>query len=218
MNNDRMNKISDSLKILDEVFNKNKINYRIIGSVLIAALNSKPHRTIEDIDIITDKFGSEKAIEILKKYGYKVNKRKKLGLAWIELIHPKLLGYTFLMVGKFDKDYFSLKLFLFLELRILKDYIRPTKYSLFDTNFTGIPLRSIYEGLKISNLNPKRMLDKKILLSFTKNVMPEGMTLNKAFEILFFGIKIPYLYSIFSYIYNFYGAIRVALGKKYEIW
>ncbi len=210
--------LANSLKILDKVFNKNKINYRVIGSVLIAALNSKPHRMIGDIDIITDKFGSQKVIRILKNYGYKINKRKKLGLSWIELIHKKLLGYTFLMVGDFNKDYFSLKVFPSLELRVLKDYIKPTKYSLMGTNFIGIPLRSIYEGLKISNLNPKRMLDKKIFLNITDNKTPQGMSLNKAFEILFFGIKIPYFYSIFSFLYNLFGAVRVRLGKKYEIW
>ncbi|GEM_PF-2548515 len=210
--------ITNGLKVLDSVFNKQSVNYRVLGSVLVAALIGKPHRMLGDIDVLIDEKDYEKIAYELKAAGYIFNNKKKFGFKWLEAEHDGSLGFTFLLIGKFLDEYFSYKLSHDIELRISSEYLKPTRYSLFGISFVGLPPRSIYEGLKISNLNPKRAMDRKIVInSFGRNV-PNGATLDKSFKVYFRGIQLPYAYIIFSQLYNFYGGIRVLLGKKYEIW
>lgn len=53
--------VTNGLKALDRLFNKQSINYRVLGSVLVAALNGTPHRTLGDIDVLVDKDDYEKS-------------------------------------------------------------------------------------------------------------------------------------------------------------
>lgn len=48
--------------------------------------------------------------------------------------------------------------------------------------------------------------------------MPEGGKYEKSFKVFLFGREIPYLYPLFSWLYNIFGGIRVLLNKKYEVW
>lgn len=210
--------VKGGLLLLDKVFNKQKINYRVLGSLLVAALNGKPHRKLNDIDILLDVNHADKVFQTLKEEGYKIELKRKFGFAWIEAHHPQNLGFTFLLVGKFEDKYFSYKLSKSLQLRISNEYLKPTQYSLFGINFTGIPQRSIYEGLKISSLNPKRTQDKKVVERNFGAFPPDGERFNKAFKIYLFGKEIPGAYAFFSQFYNLYGGLRVRFGKKYEVW
>jgi len=210
--------IKGGLATLDKVFNKEGIGYRIIGSVLVAAINGKPHRTLGDIDVLLDKSNWQQVISDLKREGYQLVKKSKVGFNWFEAHKPNSLGFTFLLIGEFQDDYFEYELNHMLKLRIASSYLSPTKYSLFGYSFTGIPHRSIAEGLKASNLNPKRKLDKQVVASAFKNKIPDEIEFEKAFRIYLYGTEIPYAYPSFSYLYNLYGGLRVIFGKKYEIW
>lgn len=216
-NENHLTEIKKGLLVLDKVFNKQKTSYRVLGSLLVAALNREPHRTLGDIDVLLDKSDMDKVIIAFKQEGYKIIIKKIVGIQWIEAHKPGSLGFTFLMVGTFGQKHFSYKL-KNIELRIINDYLYPTTYSLLGTNFVGIPIRSIYEGLKISNFNPKRKLDSEVIKKDLHGHIPDGKSLQESFKVYLFGIEIPYAYSFFSYIYNLYGGLRVIFGKKYEIW
>ena len=209
--------IKNSLAALDNIFNKEGINYRVVGSVLVAAINEKPHRTLGDIDILLERSNWQLVADNLKREGYQLVKKSKVGFNWFEAHKTNSLGFTFLLIGSFQDDYFEYELNHMLKLRIASSYLSPTKYSIFGYSFTGIPQRSIYEGLKASNLNPKRKLDKQVVASAFKNKIPKGTEFEKAFRIYLYGREIPYAYPSFSYLYNLYGGLRVTFGKKYEI-
>lgn len=98
-------KIKRGLVVLNQVFNRQQINYRVLGSVLVAAINQGPHRQLGDIDVLLD-------------------------------------------INQFQKV----------------------------------------------------------------------KTMAESFTVRIWGIKLPYLYLIFSFLYNLYGGLRVRFGKKYEIW
>lgn len=210
--------IQRGLSVLNKVFNRNNVGYRVLGSVLVASLNEKPHRTLGDIDILVDESDYEKVISNLRAEGYTIETKHKSGFKWIEAHHNGSLGFTFLLIGKFSEDYFSCRLTKNIELRISTKYLKPTKYSLLGISFIGLPLRSIYEGLKISGLNPKRTLDRKVVANYLKGNTPSGETLDHAFKVYLFGVEIPHAYALFSQLYNIYGGLRVLFGKKYEVW
>ena len=210
--------VQEGLGVFDKVFNQSNVEYRVLGSVLVAALNGKPHRTLGDIDVLVDQTEYEKMISNLQTEGYTIETKHKSGFSWTEAHHDGNLGFTFLLIGRFLKDYFSCKLSKNIELRISTRYLEPTKYFLLGISFVGLPLRSIYEGLKISSLNPKRTLDRKVVIDYLKGNIPSGETLDRSFKVYLSGVEIPYAYTLFSQLYNIYGGLRVLLGRKYEIW
>ena len=210
--------VSNGLKVLNKVFGKPKMNYRVLGSILVAALNGTPHRTLGDIDVLVDEIDYKKVISKLRSNGYSIETKHKFGFNWTEAHHEGNLGFTFLLIGKFSKDYFSCKLTKSVELKISASYLKPTEYSLFGISFVGIPYKSIYEGLKISSLNPKRTLDRKVVTKFFKGNIPPGETIARSFKVYIFGMEVPHAYALFSQFYNLYGGLRVLFGKKYEIW
>lgn len=217
---EHLSQVKNGLLVLDRVFNQHKINYRVLGSVLVASLNGMPHRTLGDIDMLIDKKDFEKVTRSLKFEGYKIISKQKLGFHWTEAHKPNSLGFTFLLVGSFKVDYFSYHLSSSIELRISNNYLNSTEYSLLGVKFVGIPISSIQEGLKISNLNPKRKLDNEVVKRAIKinDSSANRDSLKNAFKVYFLGIEIPYAYPLFSQLYNLYGGFRVILGKKYEIW
>ncbi|NQV91248.1 hypothetical protein HQ489_02130 [Candidatus Woesearchaeota archaeon] len=210
-------KIKNSLRLLEN-FKSNKITYRALGSILISALNKETHRKLGDIDIILEINDKEKAFSLLKKLGFKFNNRKAFGFSWTEATHPKYLQLEFLLIGDFTKEYFKCKFGKNVELRITSKYLKSTTYHLYKHNFQGIPLNSIYQGLKASDNKPNRMIDKKVFLKLLKDNVPDGLSVSQAFKIYIFGLKMPYAFPIFSYISDFIGRIRVLFGKKYYLW
>ncbi|MBI2029832.1 hypothetical protein HYT02_05430 [Candidatus Gottesmanbacteria bacterium] len=217
MEEHNLSSIRGSLLVLDRIFNKNTTNYRVVGSLLVAALNGKPHRTLNDIDILLDKSKYDSVISNLESEGYQIVKKQKFGFKWTEADHKINLGFTFLLVGIFENEYFSCNLSQFITLRISNRYLNSTSYKLYGIKFIGIPISSVYEGLKISNLNPKRTLDRKIVEKYFNNKQ-DYEKLDRAFTVFIFGIPFPFLYNLFSFFYNLFGGLRVLFGKKYEVW
>lgn len=208
--------IKNSLKTLKRL-ERFGITYRVLGTILLAAINGSPHRKIGDIDLLLDIDNKKLVFSTLKNEGFKITKLKKFGFSWYETTKSEHIPFTFLLIGRFEKAFFSYYVNSFIELRISKKYIRPYKYSLFNTEFVGIPPRSVWEGIRTSNLNPKRKLDEETFESKFKTI-PRGITLEDGIMIYVFSVRIPKLYKIFSYLYNIYGGVRVIFGKKYEIW
>ncbi|MBI1866524.1 MAG: hypothetical protein HYS02_02030 [Candidatus Staskawiczbacteria bacterium] len=207
--------IGNSLKAITGIFAGCNVNYRVLGSTLLVAHTNKVFRRINDVDVLLDIKAQDCVFEKLKNYGFELEKKTKAGFSWFEAKKNNHLGLTFLLIGEFSKNYFSWRFMKFFELRIKADYLYPTEYNFENTKFIGIPIISAMAGIRQSFLNPKRKLDKAVL--------GEEMTRTKVktynnISIYIFGLKLPYLYDLFSFFYNIYGGIRVVFGQKYEIW
>lgn len=208
-------RISNSLKAITGIFESCNANYRILGSILLVAHTNKIFRHINDVDVLLDIKARNCVFEKLKNYGFEVERKTKAGFSWFEAKKNNHLGLTFLLIGEFSKNYFSWRFMKAFKLRIKADYLRPTRYNFENAKFIGIPISSAIAGIRQSFLNPKRKLDKEIL----------GEEMNKTrvktynnISVYIFGLKLPYLYDLFSFFYNIYGGIRVMFGRKYEIW
>jgi hypothetical protein len=205
--------ITNSLKVITEIFKDCSANYRVVGSVLLVAYTNKIFRRIGDIDILIDKKNKDCIFKKLEENGFTLKKRFWIFFSWIEAHKNQHLGLTFLLVGKFLENYFSWRFMKFFELRMRSDYLKPTEYFFEGSKIIGIPISSVVAGIKQSFLNPKRKLDKKVLGN--KNI--ESSPYNQI-SVYIFGMKGPFLYDVFSFIYNIYGGLRVIFGKKYEMW
>ena len=217
MQTSQENKIRRSLEILGQ-FDISGVNHRVLGSMLIAALNNEPHRKIGDVDVLLDARDKEKVFDILRKNGLTLTQESAYGYEWIEASHPECITFSFLLIGTFHETHFSYSVSKHSELTITSEYLAPHQYQLYGMTFTGIPPKSVYEGVKISSLNPKRKRDKQLLARIFSNDFPKGLSVAQAFRIYIFRIRIPYLYVAFSYLYNLYGGIRVLFGKDYYPW
>lgn len=209
--------IKNSLRAMQQVF-AGIDTYRVIGSILVAAINNKPHRILHDIDLLIDERVYEEVANRFNKLGFMKITKRAPGFIWNEFTKDKCLSFGVLLKGKFNQECFTYKLNKYMTLYISNEYLIPTDYVLFGEKIRGIPLRSIYEGIKISSLNKKRKVDKQIIVDKVGNTLPNGPSLNEAFTIKAFGINIPYLYTVFSHIYNAIGGARLAIGKPYDPW
>ncbi|MCL5666427.1 MAG: hypothetical protein M1383_01510 [Patescibacteria group bacterium] len=207
--------LANSVNLATTVFNACQVEYRILGSVLIVSHTGKLFRRIGDLDILLDESKKACVFGKLKEMGVELVARRWLNFSWTETRKDGYLGLTFLLVGKFNKEYFSYRFLKVCELRINADYLTPTTYCFHGINFIGIPISSAVAGIRKSLLNPKRKLDQEVLgEDFTKS---KTRTYN-CINVYVFGIKIPFLYDVFSCLYNIYGGLRVKFGRKYEVW
>ena len=207
--------ISKSLKVITEIFGSCNANYRVLGSTLLVAHTNRVFRRINDVDILLDIKAKDCVFEKLKKQGFELEKKTKSGFSWFEAKKNDHLGLTFLLIGEFAKNYFSWRFMKFFELRIKADYLNPTEYTFGNEKFIGIPISSAIAGIRQSFLNPKRKLDKQVLGEEMRRTKVK--TYNNI-SVYIFGLKLPYLYDLFSFFYNIYGGVRVVFGQKYEIW
>ena len=207
--------ISKSLKVVTEIFRSCGADYRVLGSTLLVAYTKKVFRHINDVDVLLDIRAKNCVFEKLRNYGFDLEQKRKAGFSWFEAKKNGYLGLTFLLMGKFDEKYFSWRFMKFLELRIRADYLYPTEYRFENVKFIGIPISSAIAGVRMSFLNPKRKLDKQVL---GDEVIKTKVKTYNNIAVYVFGVKLPYVYDLFSFLYNIYGGIRVVIGKKYEIW
>jgi hypothetical protein len=207
--------IGKSLKAIAEIFSTCGADYRVLGSTLLVAHTNRVFRHINDVDVLLDIRAKNCVFERLKNYGFELERKTKVGFSWFEAKKNKHLGLTFLLIGEFEKNYFSWFFMKFFELRIKADYLNPTEYNFENAKFIGIPISSAMAGIKQSFLNPKRKLDKQVL---GDEVIRTKVKTYNNISVYVFGLKLPYLYDLFSFFYNIYGGIRVMFGRKYEIW
>ncbi|MBI2049438.1 hypothetical protein HYT32_00780 [Candidatus Roizmanbacteria bacterium] len=212
---DQKKGIANSLKILTDIFRLCKAEYRIIGSVLLVAYKNQVFRRIGDVDIILDAENKERVYKHLEAEGFRFTQKQWGGFHWVEGEKANHLELTFFLVGKFTKEYFTWRFFKIGELRINANYLKPTGYKFGGVTFIGIPITSVVAGIKQAFLNPKRSLDKKILREEIKSL--KTSTYN-SIHVYLGGIKIPYLYDVFSFLYNIYGGSRVLFGQRWEAW
>jgi hypothetical protein len=215
--NDNVEQIKNSLAVLQEVFSGME-NYRVLGSVLVAAINSKPHRELHDIDLLIDEKIYDEVVARFLEFGFKKVTKHASGFTWDEFQKQNHLTFGVLLKGSFTNNYFEYKANNFVTLSVDSEYLKPTMYELYGKKIQGIPLRSVYEGIKVANLNIKRHVDKQIVVGKIGNNFLDGLSLNEAFHVYVGGVEIPYLYTVFSQVYNILGGIRLKLGKTYDMW
>lgn len=206
--------LRNSLKLATQIFKECQSKYRVVGSVLIVSITNKIFRKIGDIDLLLDLESFDCVLQKLKRYGFTLLRRRLFIFPWIEAKKVGHLGFTFLLVGKFNAKGFFYRIGKWIEIRVQANYITPTEYQFEGIKFSGIPIPSVAAGIQQSFLNPKRSLDKQMIKPYlTATPFPYGRI-----NIYMFGIRIPYLYDMYSFLYNLYGGARVLVGKKYESW
>lgn len=215
--NKNVEHIQNSLDTLQTVFN-GLSDYRVVGSILVAAINGKPHRELHDIDLLIDRKIYDEVAKRFLELGFSRLTKHAGGFTWDEFQKKNHLTFGVLLRGSFKNKYFEYKANNVITLLINNQYLTATEYKLFGKKVQGIPIRSVYEGIKIANLNKKRLVDKKIVLEKTSGKFSKGLSLNQAFHIRLAGLEVPYLYTIFSQVYNLIGGIRLAMGKPYDTW
>ena len=208
--------IKNSLKAMQIIF-AGLEDYRVVGSILVASMNGKPHRELHDVDLLVDKRIYQQVLDGFEKAGFKRVKKHAPGFKWDEFQKYKHLTFGTLLIGTFEENYFVYKANRWLTLQIRNEYLAPTDYVLFDLKVRGIPPRSAYEGIKAASLNSKRKKDKEIVRKYMGH-KTEGLSINHAFRVKIFGITAPYLYTLFSHVYNLIGGIRLRFGKSYDPW
>lgn len=212
---DQTKQISSSLKLVTDICNDCEAEYRILGSVILVAYTGTIFRTIHDIDVLLDATARNCVFEKLEMKGFRITERKSFGFRYFEAKKQDFLTITFLLIGKFYPDYFTWPFSKILELRISNAYIKPTRYHVGRIEFTGIPISSAIAGIRMSFLNPKRAADREALgAAFQES----HIKLYDNIAVYACGIKLPYVYDVFSFLYNLYGGLRVKIGRKYEVW
>lgn len=207
--------IINTLVLAVKFFSDCNAEYRIIGSTLIAAHVGRVFRHIGDLDVLLDVKSKDCVFGKLKNVGFTLENKKKVGFHWVEAVKEGHLGLTFLLVGRFTEKYFSWRFLKVCELRVNSGYLEPTRYSFGTIDFVGIPLASVISGIRQSFLNPKRKIDRQILNGELHRTKPRTYG---NIKVCIFGIKVPFLYDVFSFFYNVYGGMRVLFGRRYEIW
>lgn len=115
--------IGNSLRTIAEVFGSCSANYRILGSTLLVAYTNRVFRHINDVDILLDIKAKNCVFEKLKSCGFELEQKMKAGFSWFEAKKNGHLGLTFLLIGEFEKSYFSWRFMNFFELRIKANYL-----------------------------------------------------------------------------------------------
>lgn len=205
--------VKKSLKVLVELFNKNKIKYKAFGSIIPATLNGKPHRKINDFDFLTDIAKTDLLLKELKKLGYQSKSKRiwrfseQMGLYIYK--HPKLLEISFFTV-KFGKTKTILKARSF-RFVVANKAIKDTEYNFAGVKFNGIPKGTAYTGALIAKWNPKRKEEFKIFKS--QKVKPR---LNNYIDVYLGKYKIDWSLDLLNFLLNVLGIIRVKFGLAYD--
>lgn len=209
-------KVITTLSQIVKILYTHKIEYRFLGSVVIAAINGELHRNLGDLDLIIDSNKKSIIHEELKKLGYKQAggmfsfARKYLALEQFE--HPNLLGVGYFH-GKWQTDGTFIMGDKNNGLQVEAHAIKATKYVLHGVEFFAIPPRAIATGIKESEANPKR---KKELLILNEKGIEQFP--NNYIHVKFFGVGADWIYHKSMSLLNIIGAIRVKLGLAFDPW
>ncbi len=208
--------VANTLKAITRVFNRQGIEYRALGSVLAAAINGGLYRKIGDVDMIAPQKDKDRIMRLLRREGFRIVRKQKAGFRWTEARRENYVPITIILFGNFSQEAFTAQLAKGMELKASEECVKPTTYRLLGYEIIGVPPSAVLAGVKISGLNPKRGLDRSVLMKrLGRDFASAGLGTVK---VRLLGVDVPYLYAIFSLLYNLYGGIRVLLGKKYEVW
>lgn len=208
--------VTTTLRQVVDILERNKFEYRFLGSVVIAAINGKLHRDLGDLDLIVDSSKKDILYTELKKLGYLPAKgmftfaRKYLSLEQLE--YPDLLGVGY-FYGKWQPDGSFVIGNKQTNLKVDSFAVKATDYKLHGIEFMGIPERAIATGVKSSENNPKRK--KELILLKDKDIQPFP---NNYLHTNILGIKADWIYHFSMTILNIVGGIRIKFGLAFDPW
>lgn len=207
---------TSTLQQLVKILDNNNIEYRFLGSVVIAAINGQLHRNLGDLDFIIDSKRKDIVYTELKKLGYKPAKgmftfaRKYLSLEQFD--HDTFLGVGY-FYGAWQTDgsfvMGNKKTGLSIEALALKK----TKYSIHGVEFFGIPPEVVAAGIKESETNPKRK--KELIILKEKGIEPFP---NNYIQVKFFGARVDWVYHLSMAVLNIIGGLRVRFDLPFDPW
>lgn len=208
--------VTPTLKQVVRILESNDIEYRFLGSVVVAAINGKQHRDLGDLDLIIDSKGKDILYSELTNMGYMQARgmfsfaRRYLALETLD--HKELLGVGF-FYGKWQTDGSFVLGDKNTNVKIDALALKPTHYNLHGVSFIGIPPEAIATGIKTSAKNPKRK--KELLLLQDKRIdsLP-----NSYIHVNVFGIKADWVYHLSMTTLGAIGAMRVRLGLAFDPW
>ena len=156
--------VTSTLRKMVDVLEENNIEYRFLGSVVIAAINGRLHRNLGDLDFVIDSEGREVLYKHLKHFGFKpapgmfAFARKYLCLE--QFTHDDFLGVGY-FYGKFQQDGSFIMGNKQSNVRVDAFALEKTKYTLGGVSFMGIPQRAAAAGVKESESNPRENLRRR---------------------------------------------------------
>lgn len=212
-------KVKRTIRLLSKILTDLKIEYRIFGSVIMAAILSRPQRKIADIDLMVDKRDKDKLFQRLRKEGYLFEERRfrfaGINFIWAEAAKKDLLGLT-IFLGKFDKEKnFIVKISKKLSAVAHSKAIKPTLYNFDSSRFVGIPTATAYYGALASRGNPKRKYD---LAVFEMKKIKKPPKNYSVIDFYYKDKKLTCLYPLSCLLQDILGRISVFLGGNYDFW
>lgn len=208
--------VSLTLKEVIKILRSQKIEYRFLGSVVVAAMNGKLYRNIGDLDLLVDRKGKERLFNALTKLGYKQAggmfsfARKYMALETLE--HPTLLGVGY-FYGHWQDDGTFVMGNTRVSVTIEPHALKKTVYILDGVEFNGLPPEAIATGIHASEKNPKRQKELILLKDKNMQVLP-----NTYIHVRVFGFRADWVYHFVMTVLNIIGVIRVRRGLSFDPW
>ena len=208
--------VNKTLKEVVSILERNKVDYRFLGSVVTAAIFGNLHRRLGDLDLLVDEEKKEVVRKELEKLGFKraggmfAFARKYMSLE--TLIHDELLSVGYFL-GRFNNDGSFRMGNTFINVSIKGRSAKPTNYELNGTAFVGIPKSAVAVGIIQSKSNPKRK--KEVAMLQRKKIKPfkdEGVVIH------IFGVRVNWIYKASMILLNLLGNLRVRLGVPFDPW
>jgi len=208
--------VQKTLELTLGILTKNDVEYRLLGSVVNAAMIGKQHRRLGDIDLIIERDKNQLVLKELKKNGYSQAPglfafgRKYLALE--TLIHPNLVSVGYFYGTWLRDDRFKMGGRLF-NIIIDSYAVQKHSYTLGNYTFSGLPPEIIANGILSSAQNPKR--EKELIMLKEKKIKAAP---NNYIHIHALGISCNWLYYISMWLLNILGNIRVKRGLPFDPW
>jgi len=155
--------IINGLRDLEDL-GKEGVWYVVFGSLIPAALNRAPHRSINDIDVLALAGDVEKIREFLRERGYEgdfVSPPRRLGFQWLEL-HKGDIEIAICFGGLEKNGGWRMPLKYGFSAYLSLDTLGPRQYILDGVCFPGLPPETAYLILSIFSQiysHPKRRDD-----------------------------------------------------------
>lgn len=208
-----------TIGLLSRVLDDLKIECRIFGSVIPAAILGRPQRKLGDIDLMINLNDRDKLCQRLENEDYqtKVRRFEFLGLilVCIEAIKKGFLDLT-IFLGEFDKKKnFVIRLSKNFKLVVHHQAIKPTAYQLHGVRFIGIPAETGYYGAWVSRGNPKRKYD---LAVFEQEKIPRPAKNYPVIDFYYRHKKLPFLYPLSCFLQDLLGRASFFFGGDYDFW
>lgn len=218
MNNEPHNseQVRKTLDLVLPLLNELNIEYRTLGSVVMAAINGGLHRRLGDLDLIIQRGKNAELKQRLLDVGYYERPgifgfaRKYLSLETLD--HDKLLEVG-LFIGDFKPDGSFVIGTDSTNISVDSHAAMAHHYHLLGQTIVGLQPEIIARGVHSSPRNPKRK-DEMVILS-NNGINPAS---KHYIHVRVLGVKADWIYYFSMWLLDILGMARVVIGKPYDPW